>query len=249
MMDNAAAPVAVEIWGMWQGHEIAGSGRVMLDDTGGGVRVEMSPPGPRFQMSLAELDGARLGPDQVILYPRSGDVVEMTGGPGRVVHLAELGRRLVAAACELPELTVPLRGLGSARGQPGPDHDRFFAPFLAARRAAARSDEPVGRLVAVDPAALDASVRRVVAELAVARYPKLPPERRALEAELSDLAEPVVASLRALAEAARRARTAEDDVRFVRWREWAAAVRAVFVAADRCWLAMLPVLAQAPVPR
>jgi hypothetical protein len=240
-------PVAVEIWGMWLGHEIAGSGRVVLDE--GAVRVEMSPPGPRFQMSLRELDGARLGPDQVILYPRSGDVVEMTGAPGRVVHLAELGRRLISAACEVPELTVPLRGLGSARGQPGPDHDRFFAPFLAARRGAARSEEPEGRLRAVDPAALDASLRRVVAELAVARYPKQPPERRALEAELSDLAEPVVVSIGAMAESARRAVTADDDARFVRWREWAAALRAVFMAADRCWLAMVPVLAAAPAAR
>jgi hypothetical protein len=236
---------------MWRGHEIAGAGRVVLDEGEGDriVRVEMSPPGPRLQMSLRELDGARLGPDQVILYPRSGDVVEMTGAPGRVVHLAELGRRLIAAACEVPELTVPLRGLGSARGQPGPDHDRFYAPFLAARRGAERSEEPEARIRAVDPAALDASLRRVVAELAVARYPKQPPERRALEAELSDLAEPVVASIGAMSEAAGRARAAGDDVRFVRWREWAVALKGVFMAADRCWLAMVPVLAAAPAAR
>ena len=228
---------------MWRGDELAGAGRVVLDDTV--VRVELAPPGPRLQMALEELDGARLEPDQLTLFPRSGDVLELSGGPGRVVHLAELGRRLFSLACAVPELTVPLRGFGSAKAQPGADHDRFFAPLLAARRAAARSEEPMGRLAAVDPGVLDASIRRVIGELASARFPKQPPERRALEAELSDLAEPVVSALAALAESARAARVAPDDVRFVRWREWASACRAVFAAADRCWLAAVPVLASA----
>jgi hypothetical protein len=60
-----------------------------------------------------------------------------------------------------------------------------------------------------------------------------------MEAELADLAEPVVASLDALAAAADAARTSSDDVKFVRWRAWASAYRDVFRAADQCWLAAI----------
>jgi hypothetical protein len=241
-------PISVSVWAMWRGAEVVGNGTLGM--AAEMVTIEVSAADyrtrpTRIEIAVAGLDGARPAPDGLTLYPHSGDVIEVDPAPGKVAQLAAFGRQLVSAGCAIPELTVPLRGLGSARGQPGVDHDRFFASLLTARTAAARATEPMHRLGAVDPAALDASVSRVTREMAAARFPKHPPERRALEAELSDLAEPVVASIGALAEAARAVREAPDDVVFVRWRAWAAAYRAVFVAADRCWLATVPVLAAA----
>ena len=60
-----------------------------------------------------------------------------------------------------------------------------------------------------------------------------------MEAELADLAEPVIKSLDVLTTAADAARTAPDDAKFVRWRAWSAAYRDVFRAADQCWLAAI----------
>jgi hypothetical protein len=241
-------PLPVSAWAMWKGAEVTGNGTLAL--AGDVVTIEVSAADyrtrpTRIDLALAALDGARPDPDLLTLYPHSGDVIELRPAPGKVAQLAALGRQLVSAGCVIPELTVQLRGMGSSRAQPGAEHDRFFQALLTARTAAARASEPMHRLGAVDPAALDASLTRVTRELAAARFPKHPPERRALEAELSDLAEPVLISIGALAEAARAVREASDDLVFVRWRAWAAAYRAVFVAADRCWLATVPVLTAA----
>ena len=174
-----------------------------------------------------------------------GDVVELGGSP----DLEEYGRRLKARASTLPELTLALRGLGSARAQPGRDHDRFFGPLLAARRSAQRAGDDAGRLAAFRAPALAAEIERVCHEFAVERFPSSLPDRRALEAELEDMAAPLRASLRRLAEVAALVASAGDDTAFVWWRAWAAECRALFVSADRCWLAALPLLSRTPVPK
>jgi hypothetical protein len=219
-----------EIWALWRGAEISGSGTAALTAD----VVMISVAAARLAVPIEDLDGARLNLSHLTLFHRSGDVIEITGS-----DVDRLAREIISHACDVPELTVPLRALGSTRARPGVDHDRFFGPFLAARRAAARAADPESRLAAVDCQALGTSVGTTVRELAAERYPKQPAERRAMEAELADLAQPVVASLDALAAAADTARTAPDDTRFVRWREWAGAYRDVFRAADQCWLAAI----------
>jgi hypothetical protein len=219
-----------DIWALWQGAEISGAGTATLTAD----VVLIAAGASRLAVPIEHLDGAHVEPARLSLFHRSGDVIEITGA-----EVVELGHEIIAHACDVPELTVPLRALGSARARPGADHDKFFGPFLAARRAAARATNPESRLAAVDPKALASGVGTVVRELAAERYPKQPAERRAMEAELADLAEPVVRSLDALAAAADTARVASDDTRFVRWREWAGAYRDVFRAADQCWLAAI----------
>jgi hypothetical protein len=219
-----------EIWALWRGSEISGSGHANLTAD----VVIISAGASRLAVAVEDLDGAHVSPAHLTLFHRGGDVIEIKGADAE-----RLGREIIAHACDVPELTVPLRALGSARARPGIDHDRFFGPFLAARRAAARAEDPERRLAAVDPKALAANVGTIVRELAAERYPKQPAERRAMEAELADLAQPVVASLDALAAAAERATDASDDTRFLRWREWAGAYRDVFRAADQCWLAAI----------
>jgi hypothetical protein len=223
-------PDVASIWALWRGNEISGTGTASLTAD----VVMISAGASRLAVPIEDLDGAHVEPARLSLYHRSGDVIEISGSDA-----VRLGREIVSHACEVPELTVPLRALGSTRARPGVDHDRFFGPFLAARRAAARASDPEGRLTAVDAKAIASNVGATVRELAAERYPKQPAERRAMEAELADLAEPVVKSLDALAAAAEAARTGPDDVKFVRWRAWAAAYRDVFRAADQCWLAAI----------
>jgi hypothetical protein len=219
-----------EIWALWRGAEISGTGSATLTAD----VVMISAAGTRLAVPVEDLDGAHADATRLTLFHRSGDVIEITGPDAE-----RLGREIIAHACDVPELTVPLRALGSNRARPGVDHDRFFGPFLAARRAAARAEDPEGRLAAVDSKALAAAVGKTVRELAAERYPKQPAERRAMEAELADLAQPVVESLDALAAAAETASTGSDDTRFVRWRAWSGAYRNVFRAADQCWLAAI----------
>jgi len=236
--------VPVSIWGMLRGVEIAGHGRVALADEGVAIRIAGDDgEGAPVALPWSALDGAVGDQHHATLFPSHGDVVELVPVDGEAGALAAFARQLVAVVCSVPELTVALRGLGTARARPGPDHDRFFAPLLASRTAAARATDPLARLAAVDAAALDAGITRTMRTLAADRFPKRPPERRALEAELLDLAEPVAARIAVLAAAERAVRDARPDELFVRWRAWAAAYRAVFVAADVCWLAAAPVLA------
>jgi len=205
--------------------------------------VRVPSVGADLRIPLAALDGARVSPMHLTLYATAGDVLEVNGE-----GLDELARLLRARACTLPELTLALRGLGSPRAYPGPDHDRFFAPMLAARRAAQRADDPAGRLAALRAPGLAAEVERVLHEFAVARYPNDPAERRALETAFEDLAAPVRASLVRLDDAARAVLSARDDAAFVWWRAWAAECRAVFTQVDRCWLTIAPILKKTPVP-
>ena len=57
--------------------------------------------------------------------------------------------------------------------------------------------------------------------------------RRALEAELSDLAEPLMDALQALGDAGVSAGASLDDLRL--WRMWAMQLRTAFEVADRVW--------------
>ncbi|HZS62765.1 MAG TPA: hypothetical protein VFA43_26125, partial [Gemmatimonadaceae bacterium] len=154
-------PEAVMIWALWRGQEISGSGTATLTAD----VVMVSTDTSRLAVPIDELDGAHIEPARLSLYHRSGDVIEISGADA-----VRLGREIVAHACDVPELTVPLRALGSTRARPGVDHDRFFGPFLAARRAAARASDPEGRLAAVDATAIASNVGTTVRELAAERY-------------------------------------------------------------------------------
>lgn len=240
--EGASSPVPVTVWTLWRGAEVDGPGTVEL--RADSVRVRVVNEGLDLLIPLSALDGLRVSRDHVTLYPGNGDVIELAGGP----ELEEMGRRLRSRACTLPELTLALRGLGSARGHPGVDHDRFFGPLLAARRAAQRASDPAGRLAAMRAPVLAAELKRVLTAFAAERFPASAPDRRALEAELDDLSAPVRASLGRLDEAARAATDARDDTSLVWWRAWAAECRALFAHTDRCWLAAIDVLAVTPVP-
>jgi hypothetical protein len=151
-------------------------------------------------------------------------------------------------AYALPEVTRALRAFGARRGLPGSDHDLFYAPLLGplrrardhVARATGRPWEAAG---AVDAAAVERDVRAALADLAARHAGPRPPDRRALEAELEETAEPLFAALAALGDAARALAAAEPGERPGAWRAWAAALGRAFAAADGAWEATLPALA------
>jgi hypothetical protein len=146
----------------------------------------------------------------------------------------------------LPELTLSLRSLGSARGggSARAEQGQFFGPLLEARRRAAAATSGAEVLAAFSVARLGSALDETLRALATQRFPDRPPARRAFEAELVDDAQPLYAALRALREAtpATGSAIAEDA-----WFRWLAALRATFDAADRAWRSIGTSLARTPV--
>ena len=255
--------IPVSLGGLSGGRELSGS--AMLHFDGEMIRIEVLPvPGgdaqedpsgsairrlnARMRWPVTWLDGVRHRGEELTLYLRDGDVIELTG-PARLSTVAEA---IEGDARALGELTRGLRALGARRrgAASGGEQSRFFAPLLKARRLAEKSR--VGRgpdpLAAFDGEALRVALGSAIAELARERYPESAPDRRALEAELEECAEPLLAGMSSIVDAANAVRRGPDDDRLVHWRAWSREVRTLFERADRCWVAMAPVLEHAPPP-
>jgi hypothetical protein len=172
---------------------------------------------------VALMDGARI---EVAAESTPGDLCD----------------QLLARCCALPEVTRALRAFGSRRRQRDrrgggvAEQQRFFAPLVDARRSAAKATVPHDVVAAFDTAGLTKALDDTLQSFATARFGEYPPARRALEAELTDLAEPLHESLRLLAEAGTAALAAPRDL--PAYRQWYARLRDTFEAADRAWLAL-----------
>ena len=206
-----------------------------------------SEDGTSLSSAVSAWTGVRVAPEEIVCLLPGGDALTLAAGGDAASFLA-LGETLRTRGFALPEVTRALRAYGSRRGNPGSDHDRFFAPLVdplrAARDHVARGGtEPWRAATLADGAAMATALRDALSGLAAERFPQQPPERRALEAELHDLVEPVTDALAVLAERAAALRDAPDDERLTRWRAWAAALGDAFARADRAWIAALPALA------
>jgi hypothetical protein len=195
-------------------------------------------------LSLATILGAEYRSGVLELVTRHG-AFALRGGPA----LSSVPELLVAQAGALPGVTRALRALGSMRGHPGAQHDRFFAPLLAARRRAERAADAAVRLAAFDGAALRRAIEATVLELASSRYPAQPSARRAVEEELLELAEPLLIGCDALVVSEQAVRDAEAREVVRRWREWAATVKRTFEHADRAWMRIARELEKPVRPR
>ncbi|GAC1653531.1 MAG: hypothetical protein NVS4B3_16720 [Gemmatimonadaceae bacterium] len=142
----------------------------------------------------------------------------------------------------VPELTRGLRAFGSLRGGAGEAQTRFFAPLLAARRAAERAADPAGQLRTFDAAALRATGTRWVREAAAARCPTNAAECRALAAHLRDEVEPLLARVALLDTLAMGARPGAASQGIIGWSAWTESLRCIFLEADACWLRVQPIL-------
>ena len=236
MVDSHRIPVRVR--GTLRGAEIdADATARLVDDT-----VSIVVDEREYTTRVDRIDGVVWESDVLTLHV-ARDTVELTGHAA----LHSLGAGIMAVALALPELTRTMHGMGSRRGRPGAEHDRFFAGLLAARKSAEGFVEPESRLAAFDARRLTQSINTLLSELAAERFPESAPDRRALEAELLEYAERLQLAIETLGSAADEVRNGTNAVRLARWRDWTRAAQRVFEEADRCWIAVLPALAAAPV--
>jgi zinc carboxypeptidase len=149
----------------------------------------------------------------------------------------------------LPEFTRSLRGFAAAGALGSRDHDRVFAPLLAARKAAARVETIDGQVAAFDAQRLSRALEETLATIAAERVPRDGGDRRALAARLRQLAAPAFAALDAVASAAARLRSARAAERAEPWREWVASVQAMFDGTDRFWMDFHASLGSPPAKR
>jgi hypothetical protein len=235
MGDRTHGPV--EITSLRVGRTDLGVASAVIDDEALilTVRVEGNERGLRLR--FANVDTVHAVGNEVDLVVRDGTHVTITA--------PEDVRREIAGRCRsVPELTRTLRAFGSSRGRrvaPGgrttdaSEQQRFFAPFLDARRAAGGA-AGTGAIEAFGRAALSEALAATLRQFATDRQPEPGPARRALEAELVDASEPLFDALAALRESAEAALASPEDLRL--WRVWSAQLRMTFETADRVWIAL-----------
>ena len=190
-----------------------------------------------MRVALSTIDAVMVNDDELALALHDGSTVRLA-----MASANRFAERLLAHCCTLPELTRTLRAFGSRRGQRASrlagaaEQQRFFAPLVDARRQAVRAGSPFDAIDLFDAAAIGSAINATLSRFAAERYGESGPARRALEAELTDVAEPLHAALVVLGDAAVSARNANGDLRV--WRAWCSALKITFEAADRVWLAL-----------
>lgn len=198
---------------------------------------------------------------------RSGDNSPVND-PSRMHHTAGED---AGSPVELPELTLSLRRFGSSRRPLGSPprttpHDiaaidpldaaqeQFFAPLLTARRTAANAASAGDReriVAAFDGRRLTAIIDATLRAFATERLATDPPARRAFEAELGEIVEPLRVALARLRDVSRELADARDDTDEVddRWRGWLEQLGATFRIADAVWSPLCDALHHAPTAR
>lgn len=238
MPDRLLEVTGILARGTWALRPAHVEGTLLLDEhtaslAAGGVAHEIAP--------YSAFTDATWASETLTLY-RHDETLSISGS-------RELNRAwgvVVERACILPEMTRGLRSLGTSRGGNAQLQTRFFGPLLHARRRLQEPDALEWRVTHFDARALTGRLEATIRELAMERFPESPPDRRALEAELSEALEPLAGTLEVLAGAADRIRSDPDGQRFVTWREWTRQLRRVFLEADRAWSSMADTLRQAP---
>ncbi len=219
----------------WNGEDYAGRGRLRLYEHD--LVVEVTGAASVIRIGYNVLLGADLRSGALTLYAQQGQLVALAA-PGVDAAWLTVQER----ACTLPELTIGLRALGSRHGGDAMLQGRFFAPLLAARRRLEEQREVEWRLAAFDAEDLRHQTTSVLRDLVAERASDTAALRRSLEARVLDEAEGLHDALVSLGASAEELRRAPDAERFVAWRMWAARARTVFAEADRCWLAVRPLL-------
>ncbi|MDQ6828057.1 MAG: hypothetical protein M3081_04235 [Gemmatimonadota bacterium] len=236
MADAVGTPVRVT--GFFRGNELDASGSLSVGEREIGLEL----PGGTFMLPIAGIDGVVwIDADVLAIHLSDGDAIQLSGA----MAARDALNALVASTLTVPELTLSLRGLGSRRAAPGGTFDGFFAPMLSARRRAGFSGEIDFFLTALDAAAMRDAMSEQLRNFVSRRYPARASDRRALQAQLDEIAAPLFVALSALKQAQEALAGASDADRLARMRAWSSAMHHAFDAADRCWLAMRPVLESA----
>lgn len=223
-----------------------GEGRVVLDDESIYVIVRGSADDHPVRVSFDALESVVVAGEELTLALRDGSRIVLVSAGG-----TRIASDLLTRCHALPEFTRALRTLGSRRGMRGrresapAEQHRFFAPLLDARRLAGTATAPAATIAAFDGTALCKAITAALGEFVAERHAEPGPERRALEAELEEIAEPLVLAIQALSDAGTGARAAIDDLKL--WRVWAGQLRSTFEVADRVWLSLDAALDATPL--
>ncbi|MEO6446888.1 MAG: hypothetical protein ABIZ91_08070 [Gemmatimonadaceae bacterium] len=221
--------------GRWNGRDLSEEVTLFIEAEEVVVRLESG--GEELACPLSRLIGVSVGGESLVLHV-GADQLELRGESS----LDPAGAALAERACVLPEVARGLRALGSERGGEQGWQAQFFGPLLRARRLLQERQSLDWQVARFDAPALAEQLRLALAAIASERHRARPPFQRALDAELTDAAEPVFRRLRAVDEAARVVHASEDRERFASWRSWAAQLRALFVDADRCCVEIVSIL-------
>lgn len=148
---------------------------------------------------------------------------------------------------------LSLRSIGSRRSQPTAlpemvaEQERYFAPLLDARRAAAKAVTRAQVIAAFEGRRLTALIDANVRAFATERFGTRAPARRAFEAELFEIVEPLRDEIQSLREIAERpASTEGSPEQTAHWSHWLEQLRVVFRVADGSWPTIAAALASAP---
>jgi hypothetical protein len=244
MTDRSLTPVTVAAVRI--GRTNLGEGRIVLDDDAISVLVRSTSDDRPVRLGFESVDSVAVAGNELVLGLRDGSRVTFISAGA-----AQFGAAIMTKCRALPELTRTLRTFGSRRGtrsrrdSAAADQKRFFGPLLEARRAAGSSSAPAATVAAFDASTLAEALTAALRQFAAERHAEEGPARRALEAELDEIAEPLLAALSALAEAGAGARNALDDLKS--WRSWAGQLRTTFEVADRVWMSLDVALDSAPL--
>ncbi len=214
--------------GIVRGREINSSAEVSVDHD---ALLLAWSDAPSWRLGWSGIDGVTYTPTSITVYLATHDVLELSGDDA----LRALAVRALDAAFAMPEVTRGLRSLGSTRGDPGDAHDRWFAPLLAARRAATSVSDPARQVALFDHRALRAEMLQAISDIAVAHIQGDEPAQRALEAALEEEAESLFLALQLMGVAGDALLGGAADTRLADWRRWVATVKAVFAATDESW--------------
>lgn len=153
---------------------------------------------------------------------------------------------------ELPELMLSLRSIGSRRSQPSvlpelvEEQERYFGPLLDARRAAAKAATHAQVIASFEGRRLTALIDASLRALAMERFGGRASARRAFEAELFEIVEPLRSQIQSLRDLAERWSDAEGSEQQAQWVVWLEQLRVVFRVADSSWPTLAEALASAP---
>jgi len=234
MMDRLLGPRFVVVTRV--GNTELGDSIVVIDEHAVNVSIPETGNEQPLRVLLSTIEVVTSTTEEIEIELRDGTKLTFIA-----TSTPPLRDEILARCRAVPELTSALRAFGSRRGHrsvrknAAHDQQRFFAPLLDARRQAVAAKTPAAAMAAFDAAGLATAFDTALRELAAQRYGDNAPARRALEAELIDLAEPLHASLERLRAAASEASSSED---LKVWRAWTRQLGATFEAADRVWISM-----------
>jgi hypothetical protein len=235
MTDRSLTPLTVTA--VRVGRKNLGAGRVVLDEDSINVLFRSATEDRPVRVGLESVDSVAVAGDELVLGLDDGSRITFAS-----ISASYFASAVLTRCRALPELTRTLRSFGSRRHgrsrreSSAGEQRRFFSPLLEARRAARTAAVPADVIAAFDGATLSQSLSGALREFAAERHVEQGPARRALEAELDDIAEPLMLAVTSLTEAAQAAKSAVDDLRL--WRVWTAQVRTTFEVADRVWASL-----------